>query len=140
MSSDRSAMRGITNRPLSPHLQVYKPQLTSVMSITHRATGVALAVGTLLLVWWIAAAAIGPDAFAQVQAFMGSWFGLLLLFGWSVALFYHLGNGIRHLFWDAGYGYNIENAYRSGWAVVAATAVLTVLAWIAGLVVLGGQG
>jgi succinate dehydrogenase / fumarate reductase cytochrome b subunit len=139
MSSDRSAIRGTANRPLSPHLQVYKPQLTSVMSISHRATGVALAVGTLLLVWWIVAAAIGPDAFAQAQGFIGSWLGLLLLFGWSVSLFYHLGNGIRHLFWDAGYGFDIGNAYRSGWIVVAATVVLTALAWIVGLVVFGGQ-
>ena len=139
MSSDRSAIRGASNRPLSPHLQIYKPQLTSVMSITHRATGIALAVGTLLLVWWIVAAAIGPEAFAHAQSFIGSWLGLLLLFGWSVALFYHLGNGIRHLFWDAGYGFEIENAYRSGWIVVGATAALTVLAWIIGLIVLGGR-
>jgi succinate dehydrogenase / fumarate reductase, cytochrome b subunit len=139
MSSDRSATRGTINRPLSPHLQIYKFQLTSVMSITHRATGIALAVGTLLLVWWIVAAAAGPDAFASAQSFIGSWLGLLLLFGWSVSLFYHLGNGIRHLFWDAGYGFDIENAYRSGWLTLAATAALTVLAWIIGLVVLGGR-
>lgn len=139
MSSDKSAMTGTSGRPLSPHLQIYKWQLTSVMSILHRATGLALAVGTLLLVWWIVAAAAGPEAFAQVQAFTGSWIGLLLLFGWSVALFYHLGNGIRHLFWDAGFGFEITNAYRSGWTVVAATAVLTALAWIIGLLVLGGR-
>ena len=121
------------DRPLSPHLQVYQPQLTSVLSIMHRLTGVALAVGTLLLVYWLVAAAAGPEAFAGAQAFIGSLIGYLLLLGWSAALFYHLANGIRHLFWDAGMGFELENAYRSGWAVLIATAALTVLAWIIGL-------
>jgi succinate dehydrogenase / fumarate reductase cytochrome b subunit len=116
-------------RPLSPHLQVYRPQLTSVLSITHRAAGIALAAGTLLLVCWLIAAATGPQAFAALQSFMGSWIGLLLLFGWSVSLFYHLANGIRHLFWDAGYGFELKTAYASGWAVLAATVALTVVAW-----------
>lgn len=123
-------------RPLSPHLQVYKPQLTSALSILHRLTGVALGFGTLLLVWWLAAAAAGPEAFATAQGFIGSWLGLLLLFGWSVALFYHLCNGIRHLFWDAGYGFELPQAYASGWAVVIATGVLTLLAWVVGLIVI----
>ena len=125
------------NRPLSPHLQVYRPQLTSMLSILHRITGVALAVGTLLLVYWLAAAASGPESYASAQGFVGSWFGLLLLFGWSYALFYHLCNGIRHLFWDAGYGFELEQAYRSGLAVVGASAVLTVLSWIVGTIVWG---
>lgn len=120
------------NRPLSPHLQVYKPQLTSVLSITHRATGIALAVGTLLLVWWIVAAATGESAFATVQAFIGSWIGRLLLLGWSFAVFYHLCNGIRHLFWDAGKGFELETAYMSGKLVVGAAVVLTVVAWVWG--------
>ncbi|MGQ0663722.1 MAG: succinate dehydrogenase, cytochrome b556 subunit [Pseudomonadota bacterium] len=120
-------------RPLSPHLQIYRWQLTSVMSITHRASGVALAAGTLLLVWWLVAAASGPGAFAFVQAFLGSWFGLLLLLGWSLALFYHLANGIRHLFWDAGYGFELATVYASGWAVIAATLILTLAAWLIGL-------
>jgi len=123
-------------RPLSPHLQVYKPQLTSALSVLHRLTGVALGFGTLLLVWWLAAAAAGPEAFATAQGFIGSWLGLLLLFGWSVALFYHLCNGIRHLFWDAGYGFELPQAYASGWAVVIATGVLTLLAWVVGLIVI----
>lgn len=118
------------NRPLSPHLQVYKPQITSVMSISHRATGIALAAGTLLLVWWLLAAAAGPEAFATAQGFMGSWFGYLILFGFSYALMYHLCNGIRHLFWDAGYGFELETAYKSGWMTVGASVVLTVVAWI----------
>ena len=124
------------NRPLSPHLQVYRPQLTSMLSILHRITGVALAVGTLLLVYWLAAAAGGPESYAAAQGFIGSFFGQLLLFGWTVALFYHLANGIRHLFWDAGYGFELPTVQRSGLAVLAATAVLTVVSWIAAYVVL----
>lgn len=120
------------DRPLSPHLQVYRPQLTSVLSITHRLTGVALVVGTLLLTWWLVAAAAGPGAFDTVQGFIGSWFGRLILLGWTYALFYHLCNGIRHLFWDAGYGFELPTLYASGWAVLAASAVLTLVAWIAG--------
>ena len=84
-------------RPLSPHLQVYRWQLTSVMSILHRASGVALAAGAILLVWWLGAASDGPEAYAGVQGFLGSWVGRVLLFGWSLALFYHLCNGLRHL-------------------------------------------
>jgi len=125
-----------TERPLSPHLQVYRPQLTSVLSILHRLTGVFLSLGTLLLVWWLVAAASGPEAFATAQGFIGSWLGYLLLLGWSVALFYHLCNGIRHLAWDAGYGFELENVYRSGWAVILGTGVLTVLAWVLGLLAL----
>jgi succinate dehydrogenase / fumarate reductase cytochrome b subunit len=120
-------------RPLSPHLQVYRWQLTSVMSILHRASGIALSVGAILLVWWLGAAADGPQPYAAFQHFIGSWFGLLLLFGWSVALFYHLCNGIRHLWWDIGNGFELRTTYATGWAVVAATAVLTIVAWIAGL-------
>ncbi len=88
--------------------------------------------GTLLLVWWLAAAASGPDAFETAQAFIGHVVGRLLLFGWTFALFYHLLNGIRHLFWDAGYGYELATAYRSGWAVVVAAVVSTVLIWVQG--------
>jgi succinate dehydrogenase / fumarate reductase cytochrome b subunit len=124
-------------RPLSPHLQVYRPQLTSVLSIGHRATGLVLAVGTVFLVWWLVALAQGKEAFTAAQGFMGSWFGRLLLLGWSFSLFFHLANGIRHLFWDAGYGFSLKETYASGWVVVAASAVLTVLAWGVGLAMLG---
>ena len=122
-------------RPLSPHLQIYKPQITSMLSISHRATGVALAAGTLLLAAWIVAAAIGPGAHARVAAFAGSWIGQVLLFGWSVALFYHLLNGIRHLVWDTGRGFDLATMEMSGKAVVAGTVVLTALAWILAKVV-----
>jgi succinate dehydrogenase / fumarate reductase, cytochrome b subunit len=124
-------------RPLSPHLQVYKWQLTSVLSIVHRATGLALSVGTIFLVWWLFAAASGPDAFSTAQAFWYSWIGRLMLLGWTWSLFYHLGNGVRHLFWDAGYGYELKTTYASGWIVVVASFLLTLIAWIAAYMVRG---
>ncbi|HTW25615.1 MAG TPA: succinate dehydrogenase, cytochrome b556 subunit [Acetobacteraceae bacterium] len=117
-------------RPLSPHLQIYRPQISSMLSITHRATGIALSIGTLLLTWWLVAAATSDSAFAGVQGFIGSWFGVLLLFGWSAALYYHLLAGIRHLGWDAGYGFEIPRFHQTGYAVLIGTAVLTVLTWI----------
>jgi len=124
-------MRG-DQRPLSPHLQVYRLQLTSALSILHRMTGVALALGSLLLVWWLFAAALGPGPYGAAEAFVGSWLGRLLLFGWTFALFYHLANGIRHLAWDAGWGMALGAVYRTGWIVVAASAALTILAWVVG--------
>jgi succinate dehydrogenase / fumarate reductase cytochrome b subunit len=125
------------NRPLSPHLQVYKPQLTTFMSITHRATGIALAIGTLMLVCWLIAAATGETAFNEVRAFLGSIVGRLLLLGWSFALFYHLCNGLRHLFWDAGRGFEIETAYMTGRIVIAASILLTIGAWLWGYAAIG---
>ena len=127
-----------SRRPLSPHLQVYRPQITSTLSILHRLTGIALAAGTLLLTWWLAALASGPEAFAAAQDFIGSLIGRLMLFGWSFALFYHLCNGIRHLAWDAGYGYEINTATRTGWLVVAGAVALTLVAWVAGYMMMGG--
>jgi len=125
-------------RPLSPHLQIYRWQLTSVLSILHRLTGLALAAGTLLLVYWLVATAAGPVAFATAQELVGSIPGRLLLFGWTVALFYHLANGIRHLLWDAGRGLELRTAYASGWAVVIAAVALSLIAWIAGYASRGG--
>lgn len=125
------------NRPLSPHLQVYRPQMSSVMSIFHRITGFFLTIGTLALACWLASAAAGPEAYASAQAFFGSWFGYLILFGWSVCLFYHMSNGIRHLVWDTGRGFELPDMHRSGWIVVASTVILTLLAWIIGLSVGG---
>src|SRR5947208_15474731 len=120
-------------RPLSPHLQVYRWQLTSVLSILHRAAGVALSVGAVLLVWWLVAAAAGPGPYASFANFIGSWFGLLLLFGWSAALFYHLCNGIRHLVWDTGHGLDLKSTYLGGWLVLGGTAALTLIAWVAAI-------
>lgn len=123
------------SRPLSPHLQIYRPQLSWVPSITHRFTGVALSVGTLLLVRWLVALASGPEAFETVQAFIGSWFGLLLLFGWTWSLFYHLANGIRHLVWDAGYGFELRSMELGAWIVIGSSVGLTLLFWIIGLAI-----
>ena len=125
-------------RPISPHLQVYRWQLTSVLSILHRFAGLALAAGAILLVWWLVAAADGPQAYAGMQAFLGSWVGRVLLFGWSLALFYHLCNGLRHLWWDTGQGLDLKSVYASGWAVIGATTALTLIAWIAAF--LPGKG
>ena len=123
-------------RPRSPHL-IYKLQLTSSLSILHRLTGIALTLGTLLLVWWLIAAAAGPEAFGVVQAFVGSWLGRLLLFGWTFALLFHLCNGVRHLVWDAGWGFELTSVYASGWTVVGASVGLTIVAWIIGYALRG---
>ena len=125
------------NRPLSPHLQVYRFPLAGILSITHRATGIALAVGALALTYWINAAAYGPDSFNQVQDLMGHWFSRVLLFGWTLSLFFHLCNGIRHLFWDAGKGLEIRQVNISGWSVLICTFVLTILSWLAGYGLVG---
>ncbi len=120
------------NRPLSPHLQVYRLPLLALISITHRATGVALVVGTFLLAYWLGSAAYGPAAYAEARGVIGSPIGLICMLGWTVSLFYHLLNGARHLLWDIGKGFEIPAAYKSGYFVLAATAVLTVLAWSLG--------
>ena len=124
-------------RPLSPHLQVYRPQLTSFTSIMHRITGIGLAVGLLYLVCWLTAAASGLEAFDKLQSFNGSIIGRLLLLGWTIAFFYHLLNGIRHLAWDAGWGFELPAAYKTGYAVLIGTAALTILAWVIGYYQMG---
>jgi len=123
----------LVRRPLSPHLMDYRLQFSTVLSGLHRITGLGLGVGTLLLTWWLVAAATSPEAYATVQNFLGSWLGVMLLLGWSAALFYHLCNGIRHLVWDTGHALDLRSTYWGGWAVVTATAVLTLVAWIAGI-------
>ncbi|MGF1500933.1 MAG: succinate dehydrogenase, cytochrome b556 subunit [Paracoccaceae bacterium] len=115
------------NRPLSPHLTIYRPQITSTLSILHRVTGVALTLGALLVTWWFLAAATGPAEFAFIDGLLTSWLGLLVLVGSAWALCYHLANGVRHLFWDMGYGFDLETVTRSGQAVVVASVVLTVV-------------
>ena len=128
----------LVRRPLSPHLQVYRPQLTSVLSIMNRVTGLAVSAGTLLLVWWLAAAATGPVAFERVQWFIGTPVGLFMLFGWTASLFYHFFGGLRHLAWDAGWGYELDRVHMTGWAAIIATVVCTVLVWTVGLILLRG--
>ncbi len=120
-------------RPLSPHLQVYRWLISNTLSILHRLTGVALSFGLLLVVAWIIITAYYPGYYEDFTNFLGSPVGYILLGGWSVALFYHFCNGIRHLFWDMGKGFALENATRSGIAVLIATVVLTALAWLKGL-------
>lgn len=116
-------------RPLSPHLQIYRPQWTSVLSIMHRISGVALSVGTVLMVVWLAALARGESAFASTLAFFSHPVVTLALVAWTLALFYHLLNGIRHLCWDAGMLIDLGPARASGWVVVIVALVLTALVW-----------
>ncbi len=125
------------NRPLSPHLQIYKPQLTSTLSILHRFTGLGLMLGAAVLVAWLIAAAMGARAFDCAQTVAGSWYGRTLLFAWAFALFYHLANGIRHLFWDAGIGFELKTAYASGWTALIVALLLTLGTFSAGYWYLG---
>lgn len=122
-------------RPLSPHLQVYRPQLTSMLSICHRMTGVFNALGSLVLVAWLVTLAQGAESFNAMQALIGSWIGYLLLVAWTLSVSYHLCNGLRHLAWDAGYGLELDSVYLSGKAVLAGAVALTLVAWIVGLAV-----
>ena len=117
-------------RPLSPHLQVYRPQLTSMMSITHRATGVALTTGTLVLAAWLVAVALGGETYSMVAMIVAHPLGQFVLFGYSVALIYHALNGLRHLGWDFGYGLTLSEVYRNGHMVLFLTLVLTAGLWL----------
>lgn len=116
-------------RPLSPHLQIYKPQITSVLSIMHRITGVALTFGTVLVVLWITTLSLGESFYEYYVFFIQSWFGNLILIGFTFAFFYHLSNGIRHLFWDFGYGYELNIAFISGVTVLISAFILTSIIW-----------
>jgi succinate dehydrogenase cytochrome b subunit len=119
------------DRPLSPHIQVYRPQITSILSILHRITGVALTLGTLLLSWWLVSAAYGADAFDASQAAMGSWIGQLVLWGFTFAVFYHLANGVRHLAWDFGWGFEMPKLRATGLGVLAFASGATLVTLIA---------
>ena len=123
-------------RPLSPHLQVYRWQIQMVTSILHRATGVVLAFGALLIAAALLALMLGPEAWQCVTGLAGSWFGLAFLFAWSWAFAYHLCNGIRHIVQDFGHGYSIPAFIRSSWLSVIASLVITALVWA--YVCLGG--
>jgi succinate dehydrogenase / fumarate reductase cytochrome b subunit len=111
--------------PLSPHLQIYRPQLTSVLSITHRATGVFLAAGALLLCYWLLCVAAGAPSYDRLVAIFGTLPGRVLLLAIVLSFYFHLCNGIRHLFWDAGLGLELRTTYRSGYTVLAASLALT---------------
>jgi succinate dehydrogenase / fumarate reductase, cytochrome b subunit len=125
------------SRPLSPSIQIYRPQLTSVLSIANRITGVLLSLAAVVLVVWLIAAATGPQAYATVQGAIASWIGQIVLFGCTFAFFLHLCGGIRHLVWDTGRGFELRSIYISGWVVVAASVVLTLAAWVASLFMVG---
>lgn len=120
------------DRPLSPHLQIYKPQLTSMLSILHRITGAALAFGGLLLTWWLFSILAGEHAFSIFRAFRESFIGQSMLFGWLFSFVYHLLNGIRHLKWDAGFGLEIKSVYRTGYIVIFGAVILTTMIWLTG--------
>lgn len=119
-------------RPLSPHLQIYRPMLTMLMSIAHRISGVGNAVGFLLLAWWLVAISLGPDAYALVSSFFGSIPGRLLLFLFSWSLIHHMLGGIRHLIWDTGHGLDKLSIEIFAWATIIGSTLLTVLVWVAG--------
>ena len=131
--------RAPVQRPLSPHLSIYKPMLTMMMSIVHRITGAALYAGTLLLVWWLLAAASGPNAYAKVQWFMATFVGRLILFGYTWALIHHMLGGIRHLIWDTGRGFAPHEREGLALATIVGSITLTVLLWIVGYLYMGGQ-
>lgn len=117
-------------RPLSPHLQIYKPQLTSILSILHRATGVTLSMGSVILVSWIIVLTLGEETYVIYTKVINHWFSHLVLMGFTFGVFYHLSNGIRHLFWDAGYGYGLREAYISGSLVIFSSLLLTGMTWL----------
>lgn len=127
MANDKSAAR-----PLSPHLQIYRPMLTMMMSIMHRITGIGLYFGIILLVWWLTAASISDGYFDLVQGFFGHWFGRLLLFGFTWALIHHALGGLRHLLWDTGRGFDLSLIEWLARANLAGSIVLTLLLWIIG--------
>jgi succinate dehydrogenase / fumarate reductase cytochrome b subunit len=125
-------------RPLSPHLQIYSPMLTMMMSIAHRITGAALYFGMLLLAWWLIAAASGPNAYANVEWFMGSLIGRLILFGYTWALLHHALGGIRHLIWDTGRGLQPAERELLAKATLIGSIVLTLIVWGIGYLAMGG--
>ena len=116
--------------PLSPHLTVYKWQITMLLSIAHRATGIFLSLGLLVLCYWLTALASGPQIFTTASQQINAWYGQLLLILLTFSLYFHLCNGIRHLFWDMGCGFEIKSYYLSGYTVILATTILTLLTWL----------
>jgi succinate dehydrogenase / fumarate reductase cytochrome b subunit len=126
---ERTRMSANTNRPLSPHLQVYRLPLLAIMSVLHRMTGVALSIGGLLIAWWLVALSISEEAYNVARDFAASPLGLFMIFGWTVALYYHLFNGIRHLIWDTARMLSLRGAYRSGYAVLLFTVLATGATW-----------
>ena len=129
-TSDKTVNGEIHQRPLSPHIQIYRWTLTMFLSILHRATGVALYAGTLLLVWWLMAAATGPEAWALVQGVAGSWIGRLVLFGYTWALFHHMFGGIKHFIWDTGAGFELSAVEWISRGATVIPILLTLISWV----------
>jgi len=127
------------NRPLSPHLQIYKPILTMVMSILHRITGAALYFGTILLAWWLIAAAAGPSYFDFVNEIYGSILGRLILFGFTWALVHHMLGGLRHFIWDTGRGFELRTIDVLAWGTLIVSITLTLVIWFATFRMMGGM-
>ncbi len=125
-------------RPTSPHLQIYKPMLTMMMSIVHRITGSALYFGMLLVAWWLIAVASGPNAYANVEWFMGSLIGRIVLFGYTWALIHHMLGGIRHLIWDTLHGFDPDTREMLALANLIGSIALTLVVWVVGYMVMGG--
>jgi succinate dehydrogenase / fumarate reductase cytochrome b subunit len=115
------------SRPLSPHLQIYKPQITSILSIFHRLTGISLSIGSFIIVAWIVSLSMGVESYSYFMSIVDNWFIQTIIFGFAFALFYHFSNGIRHLFWDAGLGFELKSVYISGSIVVLNAIILTTL-------------
>lgn len=124
-------------RPLSPHLQIYKPLLTMMMSIVHRMTGAALYFGTILLAWWLISAATGPEYFALVNGFFASIIGRLILFGYTWALIHHMLGGVRHLIWDTGRGFDLDTADMMARMTIIGSIALTIIVWVVGYMAMG---
>jgi succinate dehydrogenase / fumarate reductase cytochrome b subunit len=135
MADTHLKSRPVTERPMSPHLTIFWPLITMVMSIVHRITGAALYFGMVLLAWWLLAAAVGPEAFETANTVFGSWFGRLVLFGFTWALLHHLLGGIRHLIWDTGAGFGVAARNGLAWATLIGSVLLTLVVWIIGYAV-----
>lgn len=134
MAEAKKAQGGVAQRPLSPHLQIYRPLINTVMSILHRITGAVLYFGTLLLAWWLIALANGPESFAVVSSFFQSWFGMIVLFGYTWALMHHLAGGVRHFIWDTGRGFDLETVDKMAWATGIFSALATLAIWWVGII------
>jgi succinate dehydrogenase / fumarate reductase, cytochrome b subunit len=126
-------------RPLSPHLLIYRWPLPMAMSIAHRITGSGLYFGTVLVAWWLIAAAAGPNPYSSVAAFMSSVFGRVILFGYTWALLHHMLGGIRHLIWDTGYGFTASEREWLSLATLVGSISLTLILWVLGYLVMGGS-
>ncbi len=138
MAEAKAREKAPIERPISPHLQIYAPLINMMMSIVHRITGAALYFGTLLVAWWLLAAATSAEHLATANAVLGSWFGLLVLFGFSWAMIHHLLGGVRHLIWDLGRGFDLKTVDLLSWGTLVGSILLTAALWVAVFALRGG--